>query len=165
MKQRIVVLLGIALLAGAGTAIACSDKTDTKSLENRIATLEAQDQTGATAAQNASMAQALTALSAAGIHEFVTSVDAGTVPPGETGPLRIALAAIAAAQWPADLQADAQDMQDKLSALLEVLHTGDIEQIKGPADEAHEANDAFPGMVYAMLAESLGLPTPEASEH
>ena len=157
MKKGIFIVLGVVLLlAGVGAACESSDS----GLKDRVSSLETQVPAANTAAQNTQMVLALQALSAAGIHEFSTSVDAGALPPGESGPIKRALAAAAAVQWPADLQSQAQDLQAKLSDLLTSLATDDINQIKGPADAAHEVNDTFPDLVYAELAGRLSLPTP-----
>ncbi len=157
MHKRVLIVVGVALLAFAAVAAACNSTSD---LKKRVETLEQQQTPMSNQAQNTGIVLALTALSAAGIHEFTTSVDAGTLPPGETGPIQRALAAISVAQWPPDLQSVAKDMQTKLSDLLTALATGDIMQVKGPADAAHQLNDSFPSAVYAKVAGSLGLPTP-----
>ena len=162
MKTGIFIALGaVLLLAVVGAACKSSDS----GLKDRVSTLETQVPAANTAAQNTQMVLALQALSAAGIHEFTTSVDTGTLPPGESGPIRRALAAAAAVQWPPDLQSQAQDLQTKLSDLLTALATDDIDQIKGPADAAHEVNDTFPDVVYGYLAGKLSLPTPAGGGH
>jgi hypothetical protein len=160
MKRGIFIALGAVLLL-AGVAAAC--KSSDSGLKGRVSTLETQVPAANTAAQNTQMVLALQALAAAGIHEFTTSVDAGTLPAGESGPIQRALAAVAAVQWPSDLQSQAQDLQAKLTALLTALATDDISQIKAPADAAHELNDTFPDAVYAELAGKLSLPTPAPS--
>jgi hypothetical protein len=157
MKRGIFIALGAVLLL-AGVAAAC--KSSDSGLKDRVSTLETQVPAANTAAQNTQMVLALQALAAAGIHEFTTSVDAGTLPPGESGPLKVALAAVAAVQWPSALQSQAQDLQAKLTVLLTALATDDINQIKAPADAAHELNDTFPDAVYAELVGMLSLPTP-----
>ena len=158
MKKTIAfVALGALLLL---TAVAAACKSSDTATKNRVSALETQVAQGNTAVQNAQMAQALQALAAAGIHEFATSVDAGTLSAGESGPVQRALAAIAAVQWPSDLHSQAQDMQAKLTALLTALATDDINQIKAPAAAAHELNDTFPDVVYGYLAGKLSLPTP-----
>ena len=168
MHKRVLIMFGVVLLAFAGVATAC--KTDTTDLKNRIATVEQQQAsvnqavpTLRQSAQNTGIVLALDALAGAGIHEFATSVDAGTLPPGESGPIQRALAAISAAHWPPELQSLAKDMQTKLSDLLTALASGDITKIRAPADAAHEANDTFPDAVYEKLAGSLGLPTSPAA--
>lgn len=160
MKRSIFVVLAGALLLAVGLGAACGSSKD-QTARDAVSALQTQVAQGSASSQNADIAAALTALAAANIHEFATSVEDGTLPAGESGPIQRALAAIAAVQWPSAIKSDADDMQAKLTALLNVLGTDDINQIKGPADDAHEANDAFPDTVYGYLAGQLGLPTPE----
>ncbi len=161
MKRSILVVLAGALLLAVGLGAACSSSD--KTARNGVNALRTQVARSNTATQNSDIAAALTALAAANIHEFATSVDDGTLPAGESGPIQRALAAVAAVQWPSAIKSDADDMQTKLTALLNVLGTDDINQIRGPVDDAHEANDTFPDTLYGYLAGQLGLPTPETS--
>jgi hypothetical protein len=155
-KSIAFVALG-ALLLLAGVAAAC--KSSDSGLKGRVSALETQVAQSNAAGQNTGMTLALQALAAAGMHEFETSVETGTLPPGQSGPVQRALAAVAAVQWPADLQSQAQDLQVKFQALLTALATDDLEQVKGPAMDAHTAFHEFADAVSIHLAEALGLPT------
>jgi hypothetical protein len=162
MKNGLFIAVGMVLLLGVGLGAAC--KSSDTATKNRVSGLETQvAQSNTASAQSADMASVLTALASAQIHEFTTSVDAGTLPAGESDGIQRALAAVAAVQWPSELKSQADDLKSKLTALLNVLGTDDINQIKGPADAAHELNDSFPGAVYGYLATQLHLPTPVGS--
>jgi hypothetical protein len=160
MKRGIFIALAAVLLL-AGVAGAC--KSSDSGLKGRVGALETQVAQSNAASQNTEMTLALQALAAAGMHEFETSVEAGTLPPGQSGPVQRALAAVAAVRWPADLQSQAQDLQAKFQALLTALATDDVEQVKGPAMGAHTAYHEFADAVSIHLAETLGLPTAEAA--
>ena len=158
MKTGIFIALGaVLLLAGVGAACKSSDS----GLKDRVSTLETQVSAANTAAQNTEMTLALQALAAAGLHEFETSVETGTLPAGQSGPVQRALTAMAAVNWPADLQSQAQDVQAKFQALLTALATDDLEQVNGPAMDAHTAYHEFVDVVSMYLAQALGLPTAE----
>ena len=146
-----------ALLLTAALAAAC-DKSSDSGLKNRVSALETQVAQAGTASQNTEMTLALQALAAAGMHEFEMSVEGGTLPPGQTAPVQRALTAVASASWPPELQAQAEDLQAKFQALLSALATDDVEQVKGPALDAHTAYHEFVDIVSLHLAEALGLP-------
>jgi len=158
MKRGIFIALAAVVLL-AVVATAC--KSNDSGLKGRVGALETQVAQSNAASRNTEMTLALQALAAAGMHEFETSVEAGTLPPGQSGPVQRALTALAAVRWPSALQSQAQDLQAKFQALLTALATDDVEQVKGPAMDAHTAYHEFVDVVSMYLAEALGLSTAE----
>ena len=139
MKKGLFIAVGMVMLLAVGLGAAC--KSSDTATKNRVSALETQVAQGNPAYQNSDIAAAVTALAAANIHEFATAVDAGTLTAGESDGIQRALAAVAAVQWPSELKSQADDLKSKLTALLNVLGTDDINQIKGPADAGLKFND------------------------
>lgn len=157
-KSLAFVALGVLLLA-AGAAVACDKSSTDSATKDRISALETQVAQAHVAAQNTQMTLALEAIAGAGLHGIdETANDDNKIVAGAAGPVQRAITAIAAVEWPAGLQAGAQEVQEALEALHEALGTDDVEQVKGPAAAAHEATHEFTEGVDAALAASLGLP-------
>lgn len=169
MRTRIMMLLGVALLLGAGMAAACSS-SDTDDLEKRLDAIEAQAGGGdsgdlATELQNLEIVSAVNALGGAGLHGVDESVnDNGEIPDGAAGPISRAILAMQATNWPDDLQADADAVLDVLHKLVEALGDGNVEAAGPVATEAHELGHDFADAATQHVLSSLGIES-EGDEH
>jgi hypothetical protein len=111
------------------------------------------------------MVLALTALAAAGFHDIDESANENNeLAAGAAGPVGRALQAVAAADWPAELQSQADELETAIQELADALATDDVEQVKGPAATAHEVQHDFEHAVAEVLNPAVGLPT-EEEEH
>ena len=161
MKRSIIVVLAGVLLLAVGLGAACGSSED-KTARDGVNALQTQVAQANAAQQNSAMVATLQAIAAAGLHDIDEAANENNeIVAGAASPVQRAIFAVAAVQWPADLQASAQEVQEALEALHEALGTDDVEQVKGPATEAHEATHEFTEGVDAALAASLGLPTEE----
>lgn len=169
-KQHVRTAIGALLLLGI--AGACS--SDTGDLEGRVEALEAlqvtvSEDVAAVHDQimHANMLASLDVPDNAGLHEINEAVLAGEeLPSGVGGDVRSALRAVAAAQWPDSLAADAQDLQDKLQAFLGALGGDNPDHQADTATAAHNAWHPFSADAWTFLATSSGLRDEgEADEH
>jgi len=152
VSKRVLVIVGAILLL-AGVAAACSDTAD---LEDRIDALEQQQASFGEAGQRASMLVALHALREVGLHALETE---GQLEPEVGGKVDVAILAVAAASWPSELQASADDVQAKLHALALALDDGDPAAVTPAAKEAHTAWHMFDADASSFLAAAVGLET------
>jgi hypothetical protein len=164
MKQRILVLAGIALLLLGGAMTACT--ADTDDLEERLDAVEAQlgtgngDEPGLDA-----MVSGLDILGTAGLHAIDEAANENdTVEAGASGPVQRAVLAVGATAWPADLQADADALEATLLELLEALGSADPAVVGPVAAEAHEQQHDFDHAVSEYVAEQAGVALPEEEE-
>ena len=152
MSKRVLIVVGAILLLAA-IAAACSDTGD---LEDRIDALEQRHASFDEAGQRASMLVALHALREVGLHALETE---GALEPEVGGKVDVAILAVAAASWPGELQAPADDVQAKLQALALALDDGDPAAVTPVAKEAHTAWHMFDADATAFLAGAVGLET------
>jgi hypothetical protein len=143
-------------------SVAC--KTDTKDLEDRIAAAEQQQATLNDSVQRTQMLIALQVVGGAGLHALDEGAAAGEIPEGAAGGVENALLAVAATEWPADLQAGADGLQAILEELVTALETQDPAQVAGPAADAHEAQHEFEHGAADFIKAAVGLPV-EEGEH
>ena len=163
MNKRLLII-GAAALAVLLSAAAWGCSTDTKDLEDRLDAVEAQLADG-DGASSADMAGALIALRAAGLHGIDEDAnDNNTVTAGAAGGVEAALLAVAAVEWPADLQAVAGEVQTLLQELLDALASEDPAVVGPPAAAAHEGTHEFEEGVGNAIREAAGLPVEEEEE-
>ena len=171
MNRRVLIVLGAVLLLG-GIATACT--SDTGDLEDRIGKLEQErtslDEEIATLHEqmmHANMVATLNLLDDVGFHELdETFRTTGEVPAGTSGRIRTALRAVAVTEWPDELDAAAQDFQQKLQALFDVLRSEDQSSLAAAWPQAHDTYHEFNGDCWEMLAASIGLQdVGEAGDH
>lgn len=162
MRTKTAMLLGVALLLGAGFAAACSS-SDTDDLEKRLDAVEAQlgsDQSGdmATMVQNLAIVSAVSALDGASLHAVDESVnDNGEIPGGAAGPINRAILAMQVAAWPDELKGDADALLATLQELVAALETEDPAQVGPVASDAHEAQHLFADTATEHVLASLGI--------
>jgi hypothetical protein len=165
MKTRVIMLLGASILLGAGLAAACSEETNTDDLEARIAAVEQQQTAIQEQIQIVAMRTALDTLDNAGLHAIDEGAnDEGTIVSGAAGGVSRAIQAMAATDWPDDLQADADALLATLQELHEALESEDPAVVGPPASEAHEAQHSFSDAARSHIAEAVGLPVEEHEE-
>jgi len=164
MNKRLL-LVAAALLAVLLSALAWGC-TDTKDLEDRLDAVEAQLSEGSGGEASASdMAAALVAIRAADLHGIDEDAnDNNTVTAGASGGVTNALLAVAAVEWPGDLEALASDVQVLLQDLLDALESEDPAVVRPPAAAAHEGTHDFEHEVGTAIREAAGLPV-EEEEH
>lgn len=164
MKQRILVLAGIALLLLGGAMSACTS-SDTDDLEKRLDAVEAQLGSGSGDPDVPALVSAVSILGTAGLHAIDEDANENdTVSAGASGPVQRALLAVAATTWPADMQADADALEAKLLELLEALGSADAAVVGPPAAEAHELQHDFEHKVSDYIAEQAGVTLPQEEE-
>lgn len=164
MKKRLLVIgaLGIlAVIAGSLLAAACS--SDTKDLENRIGAVETQTAGGGdtvqTDAQLAGMITTLNQLDAVGFHELNETIAADEMAPaGTAGPIGKAETAIAATDWPADLQTDADQFQADLATFLAAVEADTQgQEMVDAALAAHNDYHAFTDSAWTYIGDQVGV--------
>lgn len=167
MSKRMLILIGAVLLV-TSAAWACSDtgklEDDVDQLTQQVDALNQQITTANEAAQSAGIVAAIDAMDTAGLHEIAEGAADGELPEEGTGPVRRAQLAIAAAQWPEELQAGADNLETVLGELIEAVGTGDAAQAAPVADEAHEAQHEFSEAAQNAVAAAAGLPAEEHEE-
>jgi len=170
LNRRVLVIIGAVLLLAGVAGAACS--SDTKDLEDRIAALEAQSSgSGDVEAlqqqiQAANMVATLNLLDNAGLHEAQEALMAGEeAPDGLNGRVLAGLRSVAVTDWPDELDADAQGLQDALQVFFEALRDPETSDLLGTSTAAHEAWHEFSGDGWTYLAESAGLTTTGDNDH
>src|SRR3989304_4830940 len=144
------------LVAGGPDSACC-----TQDLEDRIDARPERDASFDEAGQRASMLVALHALREVGLHALETE---GQLEPEVGGKVDVAILAVAAASWPSELQASADDVQAKLHALALALDDDDPAAVTPAAREAHAAWHMFDADAAAFLAGAVG-PETDAGGH
>lgn len=170
MKTRVTLIIGLALLVVAGTAVACSSKTNTKPLEDRIAVLEQQvsedHQAMTSAIQRTAIVSALNVISAAGLHEIDESIGGGEIPAGAAGGVDSAVVAMVSVDWPEELKADADALTASLQDLAAAIDAGDAAAAAPIASAAHEASHDFSHAASEFVSTASGLaPQGEEGDH
>ena len=72
---------------------------------------------------------------------------------------------MALTDWAPELKDEAQDVHDKGVALLQALDEGDVEQAKGPSDEAHEGFHDFADRAWNVVVKDLAPDEGGPEEH
>ena len=171
MNKRALLLLGALLVIAGSLAAACS--TDTDDLEARIAALEQQGAVTEEIAalreqvQQAGMVATLNLLDDVGFHELNMTIDVDQIAPaGTVGTIRTALRAVAATDWPDDLDADAADFQAKLDSFLDSLLADEMgAALVDMSLVAHDGYHDFSDMGWTYLADQAGLDTSGGDDH
>ncbi|OGO52448.1 MAG: hypothetical protein A2148_02730 [Chloroflexi bacterium RBG_16_68_14] len=156
------IVLGAVLLVG-GIAAACT--SDNGGLEDRVTKLEQErtslaEEVAAIHEQTmyANMVATLNLLDDVGFHELYTTIlETREAPAGTSGPVRTALRAVAVTEWPDELDAAAQDFQQKLQTFFDVLRGEDQSSLRDAAQAAHDMYHGFTGDCWQFLAASIGL--------
>lgn len=162
MNRRVLIVIGAVLLLG-GFAAACT--SDTGDLEDRIGKLEQErtslDEEIATLHEqmmHANMVATLNLLDDVGFHELHNTIlETREAPAGTSGSIRTALRAVAVTEWPDELDAAAQDFQQKLQKFFDVLRGEDASPLIDASRAAHDAYHEFNGDCWEMLAAATGL--------
>ena len=166
VRLRVLMLIGVALLLGAGVA-ACTS-SDTKDLEDRLDAVEAQQaavQDIQDQLQLTAMRSALDTLDGAGLHAIDEAAnEEGTVDAGASGGVSRAIMAVAATTWPDELQATAGELVATLQELHEALDTADAAVVGPAATAAHDAQHDFSEEARTYISEAVGLPVEEHEE-
>ena len=158
-------LLGVALLLGAGVAAACTDDANTDDLEVRIGTIEEQQTAIQEQIQLVAMRSALDTLDGAGLHAIDEAAnEEDTVDAGAAGGVARAIQAVAATEWPDELQPAADELLATLQELHETLESADAAVVGPPAATAHEQQHGFSEEARNHVAEAAGLPVEEHEE-
>lgn len=170
MNRRVLIMFGAVLLLAGAIGAACSSDTD--DLEDRIAALEAQSSgSGDIDAlqqqiQTANMVATLNLLDNAGLHEAEEALIAGEeLPEGLNGRVLASLRAVAVTDWPDELDADAQGLQDALLVFFDALRDPETSDLAGTSTAAHEAWHEFSGDGWMYLGASAGLTTTGDDDH
>jgi hypothetical protein len=80
----------------------------------------------------------LIALAALPLHEMDEAAQAGTIDPDFSPAARTLVRITALTDWAPELERAAAALNEDAVALLTAIETGDVEEVKGPASDAHE---------------------------
>ena len=162
MSRLLLLIAGAALFLGL--AAGCSS-TDTKDLEDHIASLEERFAILQTNAQYTDMRSALDTLDSAGLHAIDEDANEnGTVDAGASGPVSRAFLAVSTASWNEELGPGADEVAVALDELLTALESADAALVGPPATAAHELAHDFSETARNHIAEVNGLPVEEHDE-
>ena len=160
---RRVLIIPVVALALAGISVGC---TDTSGLADRVGALE-QAQTPASeqvqaldqAAQLAAMLSALHMLDAGGrLHDIdMAASERGEIEAGTSGFVDAALLAVAATNWPDDLQGRADEVEAKLRDLAEALDDLDVAVVGPAVRAAHGVAHELDHDAFTFIAEAIGM--------
>lgn len=148
LRALIFAFAGIAILA---TAAACSDNEADSNSTAQQSDIEA---TNARVQRN-EMLWAMTGLGALELHDMDESISAGTVEDSFIPTARSAIRYLGLTNWSADLEDDAQALEDHAVALVAALEDDDIEAAKDPAHELHEGMHEFLETAWAEVGADL----------
>lgn len=168
IKRRAVLTAALfsALALGAATAACTDDEPDTAGGASSVSQASLDDLTARL--QQDEMLYALVGIEDLKLHEIDDSVQAGTPLERAIPDVRKAVRLMALTDWTTDLEADAQDVHDKLVSWLQALEDGDLEAAKSPSTEAHEGFHEFAESAWSVVVKDLppdeGGPEPDDEE-
>ncbi|MGH2634107.1 MAG: hypothetical protein ACRDG3_11910 [Tepidiformaceae bacterium] len=154
----ILVAIVSAAIAGAACGSGSSSKADATTTNSTTAAAVA---TIDPSISNAAAISAINILDNAGLHDFDTSIAAGTVPPTAQTTAEHLQATLLLTPWPDDstIKADAQALAAKLGLMASLLNTDtpDMARAGAAAHDAHESEHAFSSAVWTYLETKAGV--------
>jgi hypothetical protein len=143
-------LLCVAAPAIAFAAVACSDDatSENSAQQSDVDSLSAQIQDN----------EVLFALKAVGdlhLHDLDEGINAGTIEDDYLPRARTVIRYFGLTDWPADLEADAEGVEEAAIQLVQALDDGDAEAAKAPATLLHDRWHDFEGPAWAEIGGDL----------